>query len=357
MMTDHPPLPPLTTQTLAMFKEIIRKYFAKSIYPTYPGDWYKRKGYIGDSHLDRFNDFVNQQKQPGAIYYQEFRSLKLTRELIISGHCKIDSVTIKPSKALSDNKPGEGLYIICFQGRGEYYESRFRDMAMLARETGATVIGFNPKGFHASSGKTRVLSDIVDDGIALIEHLLAQNVASSQIILYGNSLGGWVQEMICGYFRKLKSIDFRQINSNSFRSLAAVVSSNLGVGFLEKKLSNLMKYVGWEITPGKDFYKTGIYRCYLTRENDKTIKPDAAFCAKINSSKDILEAPAAYKDSLKWLNDNANLVCLTETKKDPHDLSLYNFHLKAQDEKGKNLTVWYFINKYLKASNGFVRKG
>ena len=41
-------------------------------------------------------------------------------------------------------------------------------MAMMASQTGATVIGFNPKGFHASSGKTKILSDIVDDGIALV---------------------------------------------------------------------------------------------------------------------------------------------------------------------------------------------
>jgi len=339
-----------------VLKESLRKYFAKAIYPTYGGDWYKRKGYLGSSHQERFDDFVSKQKETGALYYQEFQSLNFSREFIISGHDRIDTASITPSKALSKGKPGNGLYIICFQGKSEYYESRFRDMAMLARQTGATVIGFNPKGFHASSGKTRILSDIVDDGIALIQHLLEKGVESSQIICYGNSLGSSVQAMVCGYFKKLKSINFRQINSNSYRSIAAVIASNYKVPFLEKKLYWLMRYVGWEITYGKDYYKTGIYKCYLTRKNDRTIKREAAFCAKVNLAHDLVEAPFEYREAMQWLDDNAELICLLPSKKDPHNIGLHSFHLKALDKNGQNLTPWYFINKYIEESNKFVKE-
>ena len=67
---------------ITIFKEIMRKNFAKLIYPTYTGDWYKRKGYNGVSHQERFNDFIARQKLPGALYYKEFQSLKLTRKLL-----------------------------------------------------------------------------------------------------------------------------------------------------------------------------------------------------------------------------------------------------------------------------------
>ena len=344
----------MTKICATFFKEIMRKNFAKLIYPTYPGDWYRRKGYNGTSHQERFNDFVARQKLPGAMYYEEFKSLKLTRKFITSNGYKIDSVEIKPSRILSKNKPGDNLYIVCFLGRSEYYESRFRDMALLARNTGATVIGFNPKGFHASTGKTEILLDIVSDGIVLIEYLLARNIYPKQIVLYGNSLGGAVQEPVCKHFRQLKSIDFRQINSNSFRSLAAVFSTNMKMPFLENKLMQLMKYVGWETDYEQFFYKTGVYKCYLVRKGDKVIKPVSSFCSKVNRLRDITDAPDEYRDTLKWLNENAELIPIALSKKDPHDLSLHKLHLGIQDEKGRYFTVWHFINKYLEASNKLI---
>ena len=338
----------------SLFKEASRNYFAKLIYPTYRGDWYKRKGYNGSSHQERFNDFVAKQKLPTATYYEEFKSLKLIRKFIAADDYKIDSVEIKPNKVLSKNKPANGLYILCFQGRSEYYESRFRDMALFARNTGATIIGFNPKGFHASTGKTRILFDIVDDGIVLVEYLLARNIHPNQIILYGNSLGGAVQEMVCRYFRQLKSIDFRQINSNSFRSLAAVFSTNMKMSFLENKLRQLMKYAGWEINYDEDFYKTGVYRCYLMRKGDKVIGQVASFGSRVNTLRDIANAPSEYRRTLKWLNDNSELIPIISNKKDQHILSLCNMCLGIQDQKGEYLSVWYFINKYLESSNKFI---
>ncbi|MFK7968528.1 MAG: alpha/beta hydrolase family protein [Rickettsiaceae bacterium] len=335
-------------------KEILRKNFARLIYPTCSGDWYKRKGYNGTSDQERFNDFIAKQKLPDSIYYEEFQSLELTRKFIDSNGYQIDSVEIKPTKLLSKNKPGEGLYIICFLGKSEYYESRFRDMALFARNTGATIIGFNPKGFNTSTGKTKILFDIVDDGIALIEYLLARNITPKQIVLYGNSLGGAVQELVCKHFRKLKLIDFRQINSNSFCSLAAVLSTNINMPFLESKLMQLMKYSGWEMNYEQSFYKTGVYRCFLVRKGDQVIKTEALFCYRINRSQDIIDAPNEYREILSWLNENSELIPITLSEKDPHELSLNSMCLGIKDRKGCNFTVWYFINQYLEASNKFV---
>ncbi len=332
----------------------MHKYFAKLVYPTYRGDWYKRKGYSGSSDQEIFADFLAKQKIVGAIYYEEFKLLKLTRRFIISNGSKIDSVEIKPNKALSKNKPGNGLYILCFYGKGEYYESRFRDMALFAKNTGAAIIAFNPKGFHVSTGKTQILSDIVDDGIAVVDYLLARNIDFSQIVFYGNSLGALVQELVSRYFRMVKSINFRQINSNSFNRLSAVFASNAGVFFLKKIVFSLMKYARWEADYDEDYYKTGIYRCYLWREGDKIIKPVAAFYSKVNILQDLIDAPEEYKENLKWLNENSKLIPASFSKKDPHFLNISNLRLEIKDDKGDYLTVWHFINNYLEASNKFI---
>lgn len=336
------------------FKETLRRIFVRLIYPTHSRDWYKQKGYTGVSYQSRFNDFVTKQSLPNSLYYKEFKSLKLTRKFIMSHDCKIDSVEIKPSTVLTQNKPGEGLYIVFFLGKKEYYESRFRDMALFAQKTGATIIGFNPKGLNSSTGRTKVLSDIVNDGVALVDSLLARNINHKKIVFYGNSLGAAIQELVCKHFRKLELIDFRQINSNSFYSLAAVLSINIKLPFLERSLTKLMKYIGWEMDYEKHFYKTSVYRCFLTRKGDKVIKPEAFFRTKINILQDIRDAPEGYKESLAWLNKNSELIQIVFSKKELHTLSLNQMCLAIQDNNGHNITVWYFINQYLESSNKFV---
>lgn len=340
------------------FREALRRYFARKIYPVYRGDWYKRKGYAGESHLERFANFLATQRHPDALYYHEFKSLELVRKFVDSGGFRLDTVWVSP-KDIDNADFASRLWILCFQGRREYYESRFRDMAMMAKSTKATVIGFNPKGFHTSTGKTRVLTDIVDDGIAIVRLLLGMGIRQEQIVFYGNSLGGGIQEMVCEHFRQItkSTVKFRQINSNSFRSIGAVFATKLYMPFLETPLSRLMTYAGWEIIVCKpNFYTTGVHRCYLSRAGDQTIKKSASFGAAIKAEQDIQNTRKEYRELLKWLNSNAELIVTEDgkTTKDPHDLPLNKFSLAIQDKDGNSLSVWYFIKKYLEGSSLYL---
>lgn len=337
-----------------MIREYLRKFFAKSIYPTYRGDWYKRKGYKGITHQKKFADFVQKQQTPEGVYFKEFKNLQLTRRFIPCGKHVIDTVFLKPDSKIGQDKLGGDLVIVCFQGRGEYYESRFRDMALMAQNTGATVIGFNPKGFHSSTGKTRILKDIVEDGIVIVSYLLAKNIKSAQIIFYGNSLGGGVQEMVNQHFLVKNNYRFRQINSNSFRSLGSVFACRFKVPFLERIISKIMDYAGWEIRPGADFFHSGIYRCYLDRLNDGTILPKARYSSLVNPQADLAQAPEEFRETLRWLQQNHVIVCLENKQGDPHNFSLNNFCLNIKDQNGSCLSVWEFINKYLEATNALV---
>ncbi len=339
-----------------MFKEFFRHYFAKKIYPTYSRNWYKCKGYVGESKQAIFADFVAQQKKPGAIYYNEFKFLRLTRHFVAHREHNIDAVIITPNKKFSNDKPGAGLYIICFRGKREYYESKFREMAIIAKETGSSVVGFNPKGFQSSTGSTKILDDIIEDGIKIVEYLLAKGIDAANIIFYGNSLGAAVQDSVNEYFKNSKSINFRQINSNSFRSLAAVIATNLKLSFLEKILYHFMKYIGWEFSYSEDFYKTGIYKCYLTRKDDKVIKKQDSFCSRVNLQSDINNAPSDYVKDFNWLHDNAEIILLNNKEKNIHNLNLPSFFLKSLNEHGHNLSIWHFFNRYLESSNKYVKQ-
>ena len=333
-----------------MIREYLQKFFAKEFYPTKSLNWYKNKGYVGANSAAQFEDFVSSQKQSGAIFYNEFQELQFSRNTIISGSDKLDSVLITPEKSISYGKPGEGLYFVMFQGRGEYYESRFRDMARQAQETGASVVGFNPKGFCSSTGATKTLADIVDDGVALIDFLLKRGVSNNQIILQGNSLGGAVIDMVDQHYRANKNMRFRQINSNSFKNLGAVIADHVNRPYLEFFYSFLLKISGWEIVPNKDFYQTGPYRCCLYRYGDKTIKLKAEYNAYINYEKDYELSPKAYRATHKWLNEHSQLVYIGKSNKNPHNMSLSVFKIK-EEINGKKRSVYFLINRYLEASN------
>ncbi|PCJ29802.1 MAG: hypothetical protein COA94_00135 [Rickettsiales bacterium] len=334
-----------------MLQNYLQKYFTKAFYPTPHRNWYKEKGYVGADSSLQFADFLTtQKKNKTSKFHEEFKSLDITRQYVNSGEHKLDSVILTPYKSISRNKPGEGLYFVMFQGRGEYYESRFRDMALQAKETGASVVGFNPKGFHASSGKTQKLYDIVEDGIAIIGFLLEKGIPSNRIIMQGNSLGAGVQEMVSEHYAHVKNIRFRQINSNSFKNLASVLAYHYKAPILERVFSVILKYAGWEISVGAEFYKTGPYRCLLRRKGDRTIGGFAEYNAMVNHQEDYENCSKDYRETNKWLNEHNQLIYTGRSKKDPHALSLHHFAIKGEGKR----SVYYLINRYLAASNTIV---
>jgi hypothetical protein len=330
------------------------EFFAAYFYPTNSEDWYKSKGYDGRDEKEQFSQFLSSQAQAESLFYDEFKSLDLKRQFIQSGEYKLDSVLLTPQKKLTLAGNSEDLYFVFFQGRGEFYESRFRDMAIQARETGASVLGFNPKGFKSSTGATKRLSDIVEDGIAVIEYLLNQmHLLPRQIVLQGNSLGGAVQEMVTEHFRRLYGFSFRQINSNSFKTLAAVVAYHYRLPFLEKIIRLVLNYAEWEIAPGKDFYKTGPYRCYLCRLNDRTIPRGAEYSMNVDIESDCTECPSGYRETNRWLYKNCQLVYNGNSETDPHFLSLHYFDLPGSEGESKH-SVYKWINCYLEESGKYI---
>ncbi len=123
------------------------KFLAAYFYPTNSEDWYKSKGYGGQDEQEQFSQFLYSQAQEESLFHDEFKSLDLKRQFIQSGEYKLDSVLLTPQKKLGLARNSENLYFVFFQGRGEFYESRFRDMAIQARETGVSVLGFNRVAF------------------------------------------------------------------------------------------------------------------------------------------------------------------------------------------------------------------
>ncbi|NRB10859.1 MAG: hypothetical protein HRU35_04515 [Rickettsiaceae bacterium] len=331
-----------------MIKRLFKKILKKTIYPTNNTNWYAKKGYVGENDQQIFQSFIKAQRNKSGVFYKAFENLQLRRQFITSREAQLDSVLIKPNNDIAKGKTGQNHFFILFQGRKEPYEKRFRDMAILAKETGASVLGFNPKGFHSSTGKIKNLDDIVNDGIAIVNYLLSQNIHPSKIILLGNSLGAGIQELVCKHFRKEKSYDFKQINSNSFKTIAAVFACNYNMPTLEKTLHKFLLYIGWDFDFEKSYYQTGINRFYLRRKDDRTIYEKAEYKIMVDEIADYNNCPEYYKETNKWLNNHSQLIYTgKETNKDPHIMSLHFFKTVKISEDRKPYSPYDLINRFL----------
>lgn len=331
-------------------KSVLQKYVASKFYPTRQFNWYKSKNYVGSDDASIFQDFLKKQTQQNAVLYTDFKDLVISREFVKNQNVMLDSVLIVPINNKTEN------YIIMFQGRGEYYESKFRDMARLATATGSSVLGFNPRGFNSSyGGSVCSIQDLVNDGVAIVRFLLSKGVKSHNIIMFGNSLGASIQYQVIKYFSNIGIKNFREINSNSFRSLSAVVVCRIKLtDFLKKQIEkilfNIMFWLDWEVKPDNVFYTTGKHRMCLRRYGDKTILPEAEFFSAINPELDNKNCNIEYQDIHRFLNDN-NLLVAEDILScyDPHNAHLY--HFKSRVTGSLTYSAFALIDIYIKHTN------
>lgn len=332
-----------------MLQKFLSKFFANIFYKTTSDDWYLSKGYHGANIEEKFQSFISSQREEGAVFYDEFQYVHLKRQVINSCGHELDSVLIRHNE-FDKTSNAQAIYFILSQGRGEYYESRFRDMAIQARETRSSVLGYNPKGFKSSAGKTETIFDLVEDAKSVIRYLLDEEQAlPANIILQGNSLGAAVLEMASEYYRKHYNLRFRQINSNSFRTLAAVLAYHYKLPFLERAFGALLSFAKWEVIPGVDFYQTGPYRCVLRRLNDRTLLLSTEFFAAIDIVNDNASCPIEYRETNLWLYNHCQLVYKGNSEADPHFLSLHHFHLPGIEGNSRH-SVYKYINLFVSES-------
>jgi hypothetical protein len=180
-----------------------------------------------------------------------------------------------------------------------------------------------------------------------VNYLLSHGKSLDQIILYGNSLGGAVQEMVSKHFKATSGAPLRQINSNSFKNLSSVFVHQYHLPFLAKLLKKIMHYSEWEIEVDDDFYTTGPHRCYFRRKGDRTILPAAEYHSKVDHERDYADCPNAFKDTNKWLNAHNMLIYKNIKDEDPHDLSLHHSIAEPLSSTEPEYTIYDLINRFI----------
>ncbi|MEY3106517.1 MAG: hypothetical protein RIT35_683, partial [Pseudomonadota bacterium] len=104
------------------------------------------------------------------------------------------------------------------------------DLAALANSKNMDVLMMNPRGVLDSATGTHAqnTTDLVTDGIAMVQYLLSQSTPPERIVLNGHSLGAGIATMVAAHFHSLiPPMKVNLINDRSFAQLSKVSVGNM----------------------------------------------------------------------------------------------------------------------------------
>ncbi|MBM4222577.1 MAG: hypothetical protein FJ161_02075 [Gammaproteobacteria bacterium] len=158
----------------------------------------------------------------------------------------LDTVEIIPQE-LSQANPTELFYQIKFRGQKSFYENRFADDMVDAISSSMVVVSFNYRGVGYNTQPPIIFQNLITDGIAQVDRLLAKGIPANHILLDGESLGGAIATMVTKYFHE-SSLFVYLFNSRSFADLSEMIV-NMGLSWLPKFLRSpaypMSDTLGW----------------------------------------------------------------------------------------------------------------
>ncbi len=158
-------------------------------------------------------------------------------------------------------------YVISFHGNGLTFSDYQHDCIAKAQNCQCVVIGFNYRGVTPGTRKARKYQELVIDGIAQVQRLIAAGVDPENITLDGFSLGGAIATLVAAHCHK-NGQKVSVFNDRSF-------------GTLVKEIAQL-------VTSEANLFSEGLER--------STIAPVLSLSAwAIKASVAYMEIPSAYR--------------------------------------------------------------
>lgn len=184
----------------------------------------------------------------------------------------LDTIEIQNKNSFNQPK-SQQKYIINMTGNAGCYEVITAEMAKDAKKLGFTVIGFNFRGVGDSRGTPLSMRDLITDGIAQVQRLLAKGIPPDNITLKGHSLGGAIATVVTKHFHD-QGIRIRVFNDRSFSSLTNVLIGRLrrlftGHHHTGHHESFLGRVMGWIAKP---FLKMAFYATQWEIDADDAFK-------------------------------------------------------------------------------------
>lgn len=190
-----------------------------------------------------------------ALWGHQNKTLELQEEYIpAKGGANLKTLTVL-NKNEAKKDIAEQRYVINFNPNAGRYQDNFNQMTRGANNLFTHVVGFNYRNTAGSTWKPSdptanvIQKDLVNDGIAQVQHLLDKGVKAKNITLNGHSLGGAVATLVAAHFHA-KEEKVYLFNDRSFSNL-----TNTAVGWVRTlgssghKETTLGKILGWFAEP------------------------------------------------------------------------------------------------------------
>jgi pimeloyl-ACP methyl ester carboxylesterase len=146
---------------------------------------------------------------------------------------KLDTLEIK-------QKQGYKKYVIYFNTKATCYEHRLSESRELIHDLqmlGCNMVCFNYRGVSQSTGSVNAIADLVVDGIAQVDRLLALGVPAEEIILHGRSLGGTIALHVAAHYMKL-GIQLHVFNIFGFSNVTNILMDRVAESSFLVRLMN-----------------------------------------------------------------------------------------------------------------------
>ncbi len=368
----------------------MQRLLAEQLFPSGKGDWYPSQIIDKTSGRAPFDQFIFEQKTiPGTPLYAQVTDLDFGLERIEStlasgDTCELEVMRCTPTFPASASLAGNGKHIVYFTGMGTCYQKCLPDITTAAKETGATLYAFNYPGCYASTGKIREVKDLVNAGLSVVNTLLRRGVHPDTIILLGDSFGAAISYIVKREFKLQSQLDLRVIMNNTFSSFKAAVNDQLSRSlpkFISPDVKKLLVYLGYHITPGKDYKFAGPYQCHIQHAGDQLLSAKSSLSAKVSrytlesatgetrSKKRVPyqdDCPAEYRASRDRL-DQKHIVYLRADAKaglakkfgtDKHgNVNTHFADLCDLEIDGGGSVYTHFICDYISASDAYIHRG
>lgn len=159
---------------------------------------------------------------------------------------QIDGMIVRKEATLNN-----GRWVLVSPGNGEFYEAAmavgFSHIPNILNEVQGNGLLFNYPGVGASSGSPtrQSLTKAYRAMLAFLEDQ-EKGIGAKEIIGYGHSLGGGVQNDALEMHSLKKEISYVFVKSRTFSSLSSLVNS-----ILFRPLGFLVNILGWNMQPAK----------------------------------------------------------------------------------------------------------
>lgn len=164
----------------------------------------------------------------------------------------LNGMSFSPNGFL-DKPIEEQKWIVVMTGRRGAYEKKIDSYAKWASEMGVGVLAVNWKGVGSSEGKTNDAASMIEDGRAMVWHLLGQGVAPENLCIYGHSLGGAIGSSVAAYYQNEFDMELGFISDRSFADATDVVNDVFDWAICIKYGLSLLTRFWWNLNAIDEF--------------------------------------------------------------------------------------------------------